>query len=245
MARLNDVLIDAEKVVEHLKHEIKFKGIQQEILYRQIILRTANDRGLSVSSEEIQNEADQFRYRNKLENAAQTYSWLDEQLITPQDWEEGIHERLLSKKLAHHLFESQVESYFAQNKSQYEQATLYRLLVPYQPLAQELFYQIEEEEISFFEAAHLYDVDERRRLACGFEGKLSRWQLEPNLSAKIFGANPRELIGVISSEVGHELLMVEEFITPKLTDETRKKILNTLFYEWLESELNYFVHMQT
>lgn len=243
MARLDDVQIDSQQIVEYLKHEIQLKKIRRQIIQRQIILRAAEERKIEVSSEEIQREADQFRYSNKLEDAAQTYQWLNDQLITPEDWEEGIRDRLLAKKLAEHLFGTQVETYFAQNKSRYEQAVLYRLSVPYQPLAQELFYQIEEEEISFFEAAHLYDSNEARRLACGFEGKLARWQVDPEMSAKIFGANPRELIGVIASGSGYELWMVEELIPPSLTDEIQKGILNSLFQEWLDSELNYFIHM--
>lgn len=243
MARLADVQVGSEAIVEYLKHEIQLKTTQQQILFRKIIVQAAAERGVEVSPAEVQHEADQFRYANKLEDAAQTYQWLNEQLITPEDWESGIHARLLEKKLSEYLFSTQIETYFAQNKSQYEQAILYRISVPYQPLAQELFYQIEEEEISFFEAAHLYDSNEGRRLACGFEGKLARWQVKPDMSAKLFGANPRELIGVISWESSHELWMVEEFIPPTLTPETRQKILDQLFQEWLESELNYCIHM--
>lgn len=242
MADSKNVLVGAEKVVEYLKHEVRLKSIQQQILHRQIILNTAQELGVSVSPEEIQAEADQFRYHNRLEDASQTYQWLNEQLITPDDWEQGIQERLLAEKLAHHLFDKQVERYFAQNKTQYEQVILYRILVPYQPLAQELFYQIEEEEISFFEAAHLYDTDERRRLACGFEGKFSRWQLNADLSARVFGAKPRDVIGVIHSTDGHELWMPEDFIESELRPEVRQQILDQLFNEWLDRELTHFIH---
>jgi parvulin-like peptidyl-prolyl isomerase len=243
MAHLADARIDSQQIVAYLKHEMQLKKIQQQILGRQIVAQAAEDRNIQVTPAEIQEAADQFRYSNKLEDATQTYKWLNDQLITPEEWEEGIHERLLAKKLAEHLFSSQIETYFAQNKSRYEQAILYRISVPYQPLAQELFYEIEEEEISFFEAAHLYDSSEARRLACGFEGKLARWQVSPDMSAKLFGANPRELIGVISFESSHELWMVEEFIPPKLTDEIRGNILDSLFQEWLEAEINYLIHM--
>jgi parvulin-like peptidyl-prolyl isomerase len=242
MARLTGVSIDHDKVVNYLKHEAKLKSIYQQILCRQIIARVAAEQGVEVTPQEVQAEADQFRYQNKLESASQTFAWLDEQLLTTNDWEAGIHERLLTKKLAEHLFGQQVKTYFAQNKVQYEQAILYRIVVPYQPLAQELFYQIEEEEISFFEAAHLYDLDERRRLACGFEGKLSRWQLKPDIAARVFAAAPHQVIGLIHSEAGYELLMVEEFIAPDLTPETHQQILDHLFQEWLDSELNYLIH---
>ncbi len=242
MVRLTGLLIDPETVVNYLKHEVELKSTYQKILCRQIIDQAASERGVTVTPEEVQAEADQFRYEHKLESASQTFAWLSEQLVTPDDWETGIQERLLTKKLTETLFGQQVETYFAQNKVQYEQAILYRIVVPYRPLAQELFYQIEEEEISFFEAAHLYDVDEQRRLACGFEGKLSRWQLKPDIAAKVFGSTPREVIEVTQAEAGFELLMVEEFVAADLTPETHQRILVQLFDEWLESELNYLIH---
>jgi parvulin-like peptidyl-prolyl isomerase len=242
MARLSGVLIDNKQVVEYLRHEAKIKAVYQQILSRQIIARVAAEQGVTVSAEEIQAEADQFRYQNKLESASQTFDWLSDQLLTPDDWKEGIQERILTKKVAEHLFGEQVQTYFVQNKVQYEQAVLYRIVVPYQPLAQELFYQVEEEEISFFEAAHLYDLDERRRLTCGFEGKLSRWQLKPDIAARVFAAVPHEVVGLIQSEEGYELWMVEEFVEAELTPAVRQQILDQLFQEWLESELNYLVH---
>jgi parvulin-like peptidyl-prolyl isomerase len=242
MVRLSGWTIDPEEVIRYLRHELKLKAVYEEILSRQIVHRIAEERGIEVAAEEIQAEADQFRYDQKLESAAQTFAWLEDQLLTPEEWEAGIRIRLLKKKLAEQLFGQQVETFFVQNKVQYEQAVLYRIVVTYQPLAQEIFYQIEEEEISFFEAAHLYDKDEHKRLTCGFEGKLSRWQLKPDIAARVFGSNPGEIVGLIQSEEGFEIWMVEEFIPAELTPEVRERILNQLFSEWIESELNYLIH---
>jgi parvulin-like peptidyl-prolyl isomerase len=244
MARLIDLSIDSDQVIQHLKHEVKLKTVYQSILCKQIIEKASQERGVTVEPEEVQAEADQFRYDHKLESASQTLEWLEDNLLTPDDWEAGIYDQLLKKKLADSLFGKQIEAYFAQSKVQYEQAVLYRILVPYSALAQEIFYQVEEEEISFFEAAHLYNIDEYRRLACGFEGKVSRWQLKPDVAAYVFGAHPREVIGPIQSGHDFELLMVEEFIPAELTNDVRQQISSQLFDEWLESELNHLVYSQ-
>lgn len=244
MARLIGLSIDSDQVIRHLKHEVKLKTVYQSILCKQIIEKASQERGVTVEPEEVQAEADQFRYDHKLESASQTLEWLEDNLLTPDDWEAGIYDQLLKKKLADSLFGKQIEAYFAQSKVQYEQAVLYRILVPYSALAQEIFYQVEEEEISFFEAAHLYNIDEYRRLACGFEGKVSRWQLKPDVAAYVFGAHPREVIGPIQSGHDFELLMVEEFIPAELTNDVRQQISSQLFDEWLESELNHLVYSQ-
>ena len=163
-------------------------------------------------------------------------------MVTADDWEAGIINRLLSNLLAEHLFEQEVEKYFAQNKSNFEQFVLYQIAVPYEQLAYEILYQIEEEEINFYQAAHLYDLDERRRYYCGYEGKVYRHNFPPDIAAAIFSASLGEVVGPLKTEQGYHLFMIEEFIQAELTPQRRQEILNRLFAEWLEGEFNYTIH---
>jgi parvulin-like peptidyl-prolyl isomerase len=235
-------LIEPEKIIDDLKREVCLKEICQKIVYQQIIDQAAQERGIGVSPEEIQAEGDCFRHEMRLESASDTFAWLSDQLITPEDWEAGISDRLLRKKLAEALFAHEVERYFTQNRLNFEQLILYKIVVPYQQLAQELFYQIEENEISFYEAAHLYDIEEQRRLQCGYVGKLYRRNLSPEVASAIFGSRLREVIGPLQVEQNYELLMAAEFIAAELSDRVRQEILDQLFKEWLESEFNYLIH---
>jgi parvulin-like peptidyl-prolyl isomerase len=114
--------------------------------------------------------------------------------------------------------------------------------VPYEQVAQELFYQIEESEISFYEAAHLYDVDDRRRYVCGYEGKVNRWSLSPEIAAAIFSANIGQVVGPLKTEQGYHLFWAEEFIPATLTPEHRQEIQHKLFQDWLNQELNYLLN---
>ncbi len=242
MISFSNLSVAPEAVVNFLKHEVHLKETLQKILSLQVIEQATQERGIVVTPEEIQAEADRQRYQQHLESAAETFAWLNEQLITPEDWETGIRNRLLRKKLAATLFDSEVEKYFAEHRLDFEKISLYRISVPYKQLAQELFYQIEENEISFYEAAHLYDIDERRRLHCGYEGQIARWDLSPELATLIFGSRPGEVIGPVQAEKAYDLLLVEEIITPELTPEIHQKIIDRLFQEWLDSEFNYFLH---
>ncbi|MEB3356493.1 MAG: peptidylprolyl isomerase [Synechococcales bacterium] len=220
---------------------MQFKEVCQRLISQNLIEQTAQEQGIEVEAVEIQAEGDAQRRQRRLENAKDTYSWLVDQMVTPDQWEAGIRDRLLAKKLAQHLFEHQVEAYFVEHRLEFEQVSLYRLVVPYELLAQELFYRIEEGEISFYEAAHLYDVDGERRSHCGYEGRPHRWALSPQIAAIIFSARVGEVIGPIQSEQGYDLLRVEEFIAAELTDDIRQIILNRLFQSWLESELPHFL----
>ncbi|HEY9651316.1 MAG TPA: peptidylprolyl isomerase [Coleofasciculaceae cyanobacterium] len=245
MVNLSKVSIHSDEIVGFLKESLQFKGIYQSILYQRIILESAAERGLTVTPEEIQAEANRQRYTRRLEKASETLAWLADEMIAVEDWEAGIQARLLAKKLSEALLAQEVEKFFAQNRIDFEQVLLYQIIVEDGNLAQEIFYQIEEQEISFYEAAHLYDKDEKRRQQCGFEGKLYRWNLPPDIVAVVFGSPLGEVISPIKTDLGYHLLMVEAFIPAELTPERYQEILENMFKEWLARELNYKLHAQT
>ncbi|MCU0566077.1 MAG: peptidylprolyl isomerase [Oculatellaceae cyanobacterium Prado106] len=242
MIQYSGISIEATEIVATLKQELRLKEICQAILYRQIIHRYAQEQNLVVSEAEIQQEADRQRYERHLESATATYAWLQEQLITMEEWEAGIRDRLLTQRLAETRFAPEAEQYFAEHRLQFEQVVLYQITVPYQQLSQELFYQIEESEISFYEAAHLYDMSAERRLKCGYEGKIYRRYLNPNLAPLIFAATPGAVLGPLESPQGFDLLWVDDFINAEFTPETCQMIIQQLFQEWLDRELTHWIH---
>jgi parvulin-like peptidyl-prolyl isomerase len=242
MVDIAGVTIEPDNIVHCLKKTIQIRDVAQRILYQQIIRQAAESRGITVSPAEIEAEADALRYAKRLEKASDTLNWLTTQMITVEDWEAGIYDRLLAKKVAEALFAPEVDKFFAENRLDFEQILLYHLIVPYEQVAQELFYQIEESEISFYEAAHLYDVDDRRRYVCGYEGKVNRWSLSPEIAAAIFSANIGQVVGPLKTEQGYHLFWAEEFIPATLTPEHRQEIQHKLFQDWLNQELNYLLN---
>ena len=242
MVNQSEKCISNDEIVCFLKEKIQYKDIYQKILSQRAIRRAAQERGIEITPDEIQAEADRQRLAKRLEKASDTLAWLADQMIAPDEWEAGIQDHLLTQKLAESMFASEVEKYFAQNKLNYEQVLLYQIVVPYERLAREIFYQIEEEEISFYHAAHLYDIEKRRRELCGYEGKLSRSHFKADIAALVFGADPGEVIGPQKTDLGYHLFKVEEFISAELTEERSQEIIQSLFQEWLVSEVNYLLH---
>jgi parvulin-like peptidyl-prolyl isomerase len=239
---MNDFLttvIELEEIVNFLKSEMNLKEVCQKILFQKLICQVAQRRGIIVTTEEIEAEADRQRREKRLEKATDTLSWLTDQLISLHDWEVGIRNRILSQKLAQTLFAKEVESFFLQNRLSFEQVLLYQIIVDSEKLAQELYYQIEEREISFYHAAHLYDIDDNRRKNCGYEGKIYRWAIQADIAAIIFTTIPKQLIGPLKTDQGYHLLMVEELIPAELSPERYQEILNNMFQQWLAAELDY------
>ena len=242
MNNLSILSIEADELVDFFKKHIQLKELYEKILHQKIINQAAQERGITITPEEIQAQADQMRLEKRLEKASDTLAWLADQMMTPDDWEAGIRDRLLAKKLAEVLFSKEVEKFFAQNRLDFDQVLLYQIMVSDEKLAQELFYQLEEQEISFYEAAHIYNIDEKRKEQCGFEGKLDRWTLAPEIAAIVFAARLGEVIKPLKAEQGYRIFMVEKIIPAELTPERYQTILDSLFKEWLASELTYMLH---
>ena len=246
MVKFNNLNIDNSEINDYLKQKLKLKQTCNEILYQRIIVEAASSRNITVTDKEIEAEANKVRCSLRLEKASDTLAWLSDNFLDPDGWEIAITNLLLSQKLASHLFSAQVEPYFAQNKLDFDRFILYQLVVPYEKLAQELFYQIEEEEISFYQAAHLYDIDRKRRYVCGYEGEVHRWNYHPDITAAIFKTPVviGELIGPLKSESGYHLFKIEDYMPAQLTTEIKQEIIDELFMGWLNSELNYLVHSE-
>jgi parvulin-like peptidyl-prolyl isomerase len=231
------IAVEAEEVVNFLKQGMSLKETRQNILYQRVIARVALERKVSVSSEEIEKEAAIQRRELRLEKAADTVAWLTDNMVTPDDWEVGIRNRLLAQKLAEEMFGKEVEKFFIQNRTEFEQIVLYRMVVADEKLAQELYYQIEEREISFYTAAHSYDMDSNRKQRCGYEGRVYRWEIETDIASIVFSTSPQQLIGPLKIEKGYHLFLVEELIPAELTQQRYQELLNHMFKQWLNAEL--------
>ncbi|MBD2493126.1 peptidylprolyl isomerase [Nostoc sp. FACHB-280] len=237
MSDWSKVLPESEEVMQFLKKEMRLKEVSQNILFHKIIRQAAEARDITITPAEIEAEAEKQRRERHLERAADTLEWLADQLITPEDWERGICDRLLSHKLAQVLFANEVEHFFQRNRAEFEQVILYQMIIDSETLAQELYYQIEDGEISFYHAAKIYDIDIYRRRKCGYEGIVYRSALQPDIATVVFRAAPQQVTLPYKTEQGYHLFLVEEFIPAELTKERYQEIMDKMFQNWLQTEL--------
>jgi parvulin-like peptidyl-prolyl isomerase len=237
--------IQPAEVVDFLKKTLQYRSVRESILQTKLVSQTSQVRQIEVKDDAVQAEAERQRRELRLEQAADTFAWLAAQQITPEAWEQGIRDQLLQQGLAEALFGQDVARWFGEHRLDYDRVVLYQIVVPDLNLAQELFYQLEEAEISFYEAAHLYHRDEEGRRRCGYEGALPRWTLPPNLAAAVFGVPIGQVTPPVPTEQGYHLLMIEALITATLTPEIRQEILAQQFQAWLSSELTYLTSSAT
>ena len=223
-------------ISRYLQQTFQFKQVKDTLLYQEIIAWHAQQQGIGVTPEEIQIEADQFRREYHLEKASDTVAWLHEQQISPEDFEESLHKKVLRRKLAEHLFSQKAEQVFAENRLEYDRAVLYQITLASEALAYELLYRMQDQEISFFETAHQFDTNEQRACRCGFEGEVSRWEMKPDLAAAAFGMPIGEIAGPVTNGQEWHLLLVERILPSELSSSLHQKLIEDLFKHWLDQE---------
>jgi parvulin-like peptidyl-prolyl isomerase len=224
-----------------LIYEAKLTGkiptLVRGIIRRQIIGVQVQKAGIEPSPLELQQAADRFRLVNQLESAESTNKWLQEHHLSIDDFEELVTQDLLSNKLAHHLFANQVEQFFHQNLLDYSAATFYEIILEDRDLAMELFYSLQEGDLSFADVAQQYISDPEFSRRGGYVGTIGRKQLRPEISAAIFAAKPPQLIKPVITAVGVHLIQVAEIIEPKLDERIHHQILMEMFDRWLSEKI--------
>ncbi len=240
MSSLSELYVTPDEILRFLRKTLRIRETHDAVLCQKIIDQVAQNRMISVAPEEVRTQIDQMFIETDLTGLKQDSDilrWMNEQLVSIGDLEAGIYDRLIRQKLAESLFFDSAGSFFYAHQADFDQVVLYQIIVPYERVIDEILFQIRLQELSFYEAAHLYDLDERRRHQCGYEGIFYRSDLYPDMSEVAFVAPPREIIGPIKTENQYHLLWVEEFIPAELTPQRQQEIIDRMFQEWLSEEL--------
>ncbi|ABA23979.1 conserved hypothetical protein [Trichormus variabilis ATCC 29413] len=233
----NFLKLSIEDIITHLKVSFQMPSILEAIATQRIIAETAEQLGIQLSVEELQQSADSMRFANRLLKADDTWNWLQKHYLTIDDFEEVAKSNLLHMKLAEHLFADKVEPFFYAHKIDYTGAATYEVILDDEDLALELFYALQEGEISFQEIARQYIQNPEIRRAGGYQGIRYRSEFRPEIAAAVFAATPPQVLKPIITPKGVHIIAVEEIITPELDESRRIQILKDFFTHWLQQQI--------
>ncbi|GAB1541072.1 hypothetical protein NUACC21_37420 [Scytonema sp. NUACC21] len=233
----NILNISDEDIVHYIKFSCQIPSVVEAIATQKIIAETAQQEGITATPEEIQHEGDRFRFAKKLVKATDTWDWLKHHHFSLEDFEALIQTNVLSRKLAHHLFADKVEQFFYEHQLNYILAVTYEIIFDDRDLALELFYALEEGEISFPEIARSYISNPELRRTGGYQGLKRRGDFRPEIAAAVFATNPPQILKPITTSKGVYLIFVEEIIQPQLDEQLRFQIQQELFSGWLKRQI--------
>ncbi|WP_353931909.1 peptidylprolyl isomerase [Okeanomitos corallinicola TIOX110] len=231
--------ITDSNIIHNIKLSCQIPDVLQAIASQKIIAEAAQAAGIEVNEAELQEEGDKLRLEKKLFKAQDTWTWLKKHHLSVKDFEEIVENNVLSRKLANHLFSSEVEKFFYEHKLDYSTAVIYQVVFDHIDVALEMFYALQEEEITFPEIARLYIQEPELRRAYGYQGVQYHKDLRPEIAAAVFASSPPGILKPITTPKGVYLVWVEEVIQPQLDKQLREKIINELFAEWLKKEVDF------
>jgi parvulin-like peptidyl-prolyl isomerase len=231
------IKIGKEDIISQIKLSGKLPETINQIIDQKLIATAISKLNIVISDEELQLAADRFREFNHLQTAHSTMLWLQENSLTIEDLEQIAESLIGTEKLAQKLFsQADIEKYFFENKINYGNVIMYEIFLENKDLAVEVFYAIQEGEITFHEAARKYIADPELRRSGGYSGIIPRCKCLPEISAAISTSKPPQLLKPISTTRGTHLIFVEEVIEAHLNPLTIQTILTDLFVQWLENQ---------
>lgn len=164
--------------------------------------------GISNTDEELQVAADELRYDRGLESVDETKYWMKNNNLTLLGIQEGINYMLLRNKMRNSFSDDELQAFYNDNKTNYERVNLYSIRLESEEKAQELFAQINEDELCFFEAAIEHSEDILTNKAAGFVGEMGRNDVTGEIEAAVFNAEEGEVVGPMKTEKGFNIFRV-------------------------------------
>ncbi|BAY64605.1 PpiC-type peptidyl-prolyl cis-trans isomerase [Calothrix brevissima NIES-22] len=234
---LSSINISAKDILQQVKLSCQIPTIVEQVLTRKVIISAATEAGIEVDPKELQQAADNIRLLRNLRSADETLSWLQNNSLSVDDFEEMVYTNVISGKLAQYLFGDKVEPWFFEHQLDYAGAVIYEVVLDDLDLALELFYELQQGEISFADVAQKYIQDRELRRTGGYRGILKSKEMKPEISAAVFAAKPPQLLKPIVTAQGIHLILVDELIQPKLDDKLRYQINSDLFNSWIKQQL--------
>ena len=216
----NTLKVSANDIIYYIKLACQIPGILEAIATQQIIVQAVAQAGIEISIEELQTAADNLRLAHRLLKAEDTWKWLEKHHLSLDDLEEIAKINLMSSKLA---------NYFG--------AVTYEVVLDDEDLALEIFYALQEGEISFQQVARQYIQSPEIRRAGGYQGIRRRTDFRAEVAAAVFAATPPQVLKPIITPQGAHIIAVEEIIKPDLDDTLRRQIMGEFFTNWLQQEL--------
>ncbi|MBD1853354.1 peptidylprolyl isomerase [Cyanobacteria bacterium FACHB-502] len=161
-------------------------------------------------------------------------NWLKSKKLTPEEFQATVYRSLLTEKLKYQLFQPQLESEFMRCKPLFDQVEFSRILVRQKERAEEIYFQLRDEESTFPNLASLYSEGEERHMQ-GWVGPLRLYQL-PQSIARIAYQDPGEGQVYPPVQVGsvYWIIRIERFAAARFTEVNQQELRNRLFEEWLK-----------
>ncbi|MEN8189878.1 MAG: peptidylprolyl isomerase [Thermodesulfobacteriota bacterium] len=233
---IDNVQLTAQDVINFLKFNNEFEEIANRIISDKLTVLAAGQRGISVSDEELQGGADDFRRFAGMHRAKDTEEWMKEMNVSVDDFESFIKDLLLKNKMMLDITSDEaINDYFRLHSPKFEAVDLKHIVIAGKDKANEIFALLEDDEDMFDELVIEHSIDEDTRFTQGRMMNVRRGTLGPDLEAKVFNASKDDLVGPVQlgDEDFFEIVQVLKFHPAELDEDIKMEVSKAIHEEWL------------
>ena len=227
---IGNKMYTAEDLAPLLAEYQMLPKLAQEIIIEQTISN------VECSEEEQTLAYNQFCQQNQISTEEEVEVWLAKQGLNKEQLEKIIIKRIKLDKYKEETWGNKVEAHFLKRKSQLDRVVYSLIRIDRAELAQELYFRIQEGESTFRELAMEYSLGSEAQTG-GLIGPIEMNAPHPKIAQVLATSKPGQLIP--PTRVGEWIVIIrlENFLSAKLDPPTRQRMLDELFRQWLNSEM--------
>lgn len=228
------VLTAAELVRSLAEHQLLVPLIQGIVTEQAL-------RGVECTPEEQAQWVQEFWQQQQVTTPEQQQAWLKRHHLTPEQVVVVATRPQRLQRFKEVTWGAEVESYFLKRKAQLDRV-VYSLIRTHQPgIAQELYFRISEGEQSFAEAAKQFSQGPEASTG-GLIGPMPLGKLHPSLTKLLSVSQPGQVWPPVQLANWWVVVRLEQLLPAQLDEATRQQLLDELFQNWLENQINHCHH---
>jgi parvulin-like peptidyl-prolyl isomerase len=228
--QIGDKSLTAEELLPLIS---KYRLVPQ--LAKEMLIEAAT-KDYKITEAEHQEARQRFCQQQQLGNDKDLDLWLQQQQLGRDDLKNLIDRELQLRKFKTTKWETQVESYFCQRKSQIDQVVFSMIRVKEIDVAEEIYFRLVSEESTFVELAPLYSEGIEAKTK-GISGPVEFGKLDPILANALITLQPLEVLSPLQIGEWWVVLQLETTIPAQLDDEMRQYLTEELFNQWIYEEV--------
>ena len=200
-----------------------------------IIDRTIQD--IVYKEEEVTAARQQLYQQYQIADEEQQKLWLEQHGMTAEQFEALAIRRLKLDKYKQENYGNKVEAYFLKRKAQLDKVVYSLIRTDKAEIAQELYFRIQEGENTFQELAMEYSEGAEAQTG-GLIGPVEVNAPHPRIAQVLSTCKPGQLVP--PTRVGEWIVIIrmENFISAQLDDSMRQRMMDEMFRQWLNEQVN-------
>ena len=228
--QIGNKTIDSDEIPAILKRQGLWAQFLRSLVIEEAIAETA------CSPEERSRAVEDWRLQNKLASMDAWKAWMETQSMTQEEVEDIILQPLRLEKFKKATWGSKVEGYFMDRRTALDQVVYSLLRTQDQHLARELYYRIEQQEVSFADCARQYSQGPEKQTG-GLLGPVPASQPHPHISKLLTISQPGQLWPPQNLAEWFVIVRLEKFIPAQLDDSMRRRLIDEMYETWLQEQV--------